>query len=109
MSRATSLPYSGKDFGMRQLCVLTVAAAIATLTSSCSKPENAQAGAIKDPGVPTVAVAKVASDDLLRDLALTAEFRPFQEIAVMAKVAGYVKKIYVDVGDRVKQNQPLAV
>jgi RND family efflux transporter MFP subunit len=39
---------------------------------------------------------------------LTAEFKPFQEIDVMAKVAGYVKKINVDVGDRVNQGQLLA-
>ena len=40
---------------------------------------------------------------------LTAEFKPFQEVDVMAKVAGYVKTIYVDVGDRVKEGQLLAV
>lgn len=44
-----------------------------------------------------------------RELILTAEFRPFQEIEVMAKVAGYVKNINVDVGDRVQQGQLLAV
>jgi multidrug efflux pump subunit AcrA (membrane-fusion protein) len=44
-----------------------------------------------------------------RGIVLTAEFRPFQEIDVMAKVAGYVKNIGVDVGDRVKQGQLLAV
>jgi RND family efflux transporter MFP subunit len=42
-------------------------------------------------------------------LALTAEFKPFQEVDVMAKVAGYVKKINVDVGDRVREGQVLAV
>lgn len=41
-------------------------------------------------------------------MVLTAEFKPFQEVDLMAKVAGYVKKIYVDVGDRVKQGQLLA-
>jgi RND family efflux transporter MFP subunit len=44
-----------------------------------------------------------------RGLVLTAEFKPFQEIDVMAKVAGYVKTINVDVGDRVKQGELLAV
>ena len=94
---------------MRHKCALAFAAGIAALTTSCSKPADAQAGAIKEAGAPAVAVVKAAPDDLLRDLALTAEFRPFQEIDVMAKVAGYVKSIYVDVGDRVRVNQPLAV
>jgi RND family efflux transporter MFP subunit len=42
-------------------------------------------------------------------MVLTAEFKPFQEVDLMAKVAGYVKKINVDVGDRVTEGQRLAV
>ena len=56
----------------------------------------------------TVAVAKAAIEDMSHGLVLTAEFKPFQEIEVMAKVAGYVKKIYVDAGDRVHEGQLLA-
>jgi RND family efflux transporter MFP subunit len=58
---------------------------------------------------PIVAAAKVHRADLTRALAVTAEFRPYQEIDVHAKVAGYVKRIYVDVGDRVKEGQLIAV
>jgi RND family efflux transporter MFP subunit len=47
--------------------------------------------------------------DLERKETLAAEFRPFQIIDVHAKVAGYLKKIYVDVGDRVKEGQELAL
>jgi RND family efflux transporter MFP subunit len=57
----------------------------------------------------TVAVAKAERSDLAQTLTLAAEFRPFQEIDVHAKVAGYLKNIYVDVGDRVKAGQVLAV
>ena len=39
---------------------------------------------------------------------LTAEFQPFQEVDVMAKVAGYVRSIKVDLGDRVREGQVLA-
>jgi RND family efflux transporter MFP subunit len=41
-------------------------------------------------------------------VALTAEFRPYQEIDVMAKIAGYVQSINVDAGDRVKEGELLA-
>ena len=58
--------------------------------------------------IPTVPVAKASTEDLSHGLVLTAEFKPYQEVDVMAKVAGYVKKINVDVGDRVKQGQLLA-
>ena len=58
--------------------------------------------------LPVVAVAKADFAILSRSVILTAEFKPFQDVEVMAKVAGYVKKIYVDVGDRVAQGQLLA-
>jgi len=56
----------------------------------------------------TVPVAKVTRADLAGDLTLTAEFEPYQEVDVMAKVAGYVRSIKVDIGDRVKEGQVLA-
>jgi RND family efflux transporter MFP subunit len=77
----------------------------AWLTSSCARTERVLAGTSD---LPTVAVARTTTENLSRDLILTAEFRPFQEVDVMAKVAGYIKRINVDVGDRVKQGDPLA-
>ncbi len=56
----------------------------------------------------TVAVARVSRQNLSRDLEIAAEFRPFQEIDLYAKVAGYVKTIRVDYGDRVSSGQVLA-
>ena len=57
----------------------------------------------------TVAVAKVTLANLSHSVTLTAEFKPFQEVDVMAKVSGYVKEIYVDVGDRVRPGHLLAI
>jgi RND family efflux transporter MFP subunit len=87
---------------------------VASLTlSSCSSKAGAEARqearVTVTADLPTVAVAKATKQDLSRELVLTAEFKPFQEIDVMAKVAGYIKQIRVDVGDRVKQGQLLAV
>ncbi len=78
----------------------------ALLLSSCSRERKVEA---TSETLPTVAVAKAVTRDLSHSEVLTAEFKPFQEIDVMAKVAGYVKEIYVDAGDRVKQGQLLAV
>ncbi len=58
---------------------------------------------------PTVAVAAVRRGSIAHTLDVAAEFRPFQEIDVLAKEAGYVKKINVDVGDHVRTGQLLAV
>jgi RND family efflux transporter MFP subunit len=40
---------------------------------------------------------------------LSGEFRPFQQVDVHAKVAGYIRKINVDVGDHVRAGQVLAI
>lgn len=83
--------------------------ALVLCSASCSRTAKVEAEAAKSSDVPTVAVAKAAIEDLSHDLTLTAEFRPYQEVDLMAKVAGYVKSISVDVGDRVKQGQVLAI
>jgi RND family efflux transporter MFP subunit len=59
--------------------------------------------------IPIVPVATVGTATLANDLTLTAEFLPYQDVDVMAKVAGYVKSISVDIGDHVHQGQVLAV
>jgi RND family efflux transporter MFP subunit len=74
--------------------------------AACSRPE-AEARVPAD--LPTVAVARVTRGDVSQVLTVAAEFRPYQEIDVHAKVAGYVKTIPVDVGDRVKPGQLLAL
>jgi len=57
---------------------------------------------------PTVPVAQVTRQSLSDELTLTGEFTPFQDVDVMAKVAGYVKTLRVDIGDHVKQGDLLA-
>ncbi len=81
-------------------------AAAALFAAACTKT-NVQAGSAA-PEAPVVAVAQVKTEDLSRGLTLTAEFKPYQEVDVMAKVAGYVKQINVDIGDRVTQGELLA-
>jgi len=62
-----------------------------------------------DDSVRTVAVALVERGPLVNSVKLSGEFRAFQQIDVHAKVAGYIRKIYVDVGDQVKEGQVLAI
>ncbi|HVO57919.1 MAG TPA: efflux RND transporter periplasmic adaptor subunit [Dongiaceae bacterium] len=57
----------------------------------------------------TVAVARVQRGPMDNALTIAGEFKPFQDVDVHAKVAGYIRKIYVDVGDHVKQGQTLAI
>jgi len=85
---------------------LPILASTVLLVSCSSDAAKSGPGAA---AAPTVAAARVRRGDLARALAVTAEFRPYQEIDVHAKVAGYVKRIYVDVGDRVKAGQLIAI
>lgn len=55
------------------------------------------------------AVARAERRSVRTTLTIAGEFKPFQDVDVHAKVAGYIKKIYVDVGDHVKTGQTLAV
>ena len=87
--------------GLLSLLASTVLLLSCSSDAAKTEPDSAAA--------PTVAAAKVLRADLTRALAVTAEFRPYQEIEVHAKVAGYVKRIYVDVGDRVKAGQLIAI
>jgi RND family efflux transporter MFP subunit len=70
--------------------------------------EHASAAKPEEPRLP-VAVVPVKRGNLDETLTLAAEFRPFQEVNVYARVAGYVRQMRVDVGDRVKAGDVLAV
>lgn len=58
--------------------------------------------------IPSVAAARVEREDLYREITVPAEFRPYAEVELHAKVAGYLDQINVDFGDRVKEGQLLA-
>ena len=74
------------------------------------KTEADDAGpAGKAHGDVVAAVVKVSRGKLGAPLTLAGAFKPFQDVDVHAKVAGYIKKIYVDVGSRVSEGQTLAV
>jgi RND family efflux transporter MFP subunit len=83
---------------------ITLAASVGG--SSCS---SSQAAAARTADPPSVAVVKAVTGNLAQTVAVAAEFRPFQEIDIHAKVAGYLKSISVDVGDRVRAGERVAV
>jgi RND family efflux transporter MFP subunit len=60
------------------------------------------------PGL-TVGVTKVIKKSLGRDITLSSELVPFQEIDVYAKESGYVKNLLVDYGTYVKAGQVIAI
>ena len=95
--------------GFSRSIVMGAFAALGAITVAGCVRSDARSvdGASAD--VPTVAAAKIGRGDIVQVLTIAAEFRPFQEIEVHAKVAGFLKSISVDVGDRVHAGQLLAV
>lgn len=74
-------------------------------SSEAETPSNAGS----DSNVVAAAVARVERHTIANTLTISGEFKPFQDVDVHAKVAGYIKVIKVDVGDHVKEGQTLAV
>src|SRR3569833_337216 len=96
-----------RRFKVPVLSVLTVAIIVAITLLATSKsgkaklPDNTQTA-------PSVAVVKVTREDLAREIKIPAEFRPYTEVELHAKVSGYLQQMNVDFGDRVQAGQLLA-
>jgi len=80
-----------------------MAVELAACSGSGERPVQASGPTI------TVGVTKVAKKSLGRQITLSSELVPFQEIDVYAKESGYVKKLLVDYGSRVKAGQVMAI
>src|SRR5579872_2890386 len=86
--------------------VILLVAVVSRFTVRAKSSPDAQ---FSSPPLRPVAVARVRRAPITQTLVLSGEFKPFQDVHVHAKVAGYIRKIYVDVGDKVKAGQTLAV
>jgi RND family efflux transporter MFP subunit len=59
--------------------------------------------------IPSATVVAVKRGTIAHTLKLAGQFQPYQVVDVHAKVSGYIKHIYVDIGDKVQAGQTLAV
>lgn len=92
------------------LVVITIVA-VALRSARTTHASNASPGAAATPGATegaTVGAAKIRRDTISRELVFDCELRPYQEVNLHAKVAGFVQNIYVDIGDPVKEGQLIA-
>jgi RND family efflux transporter MFP subunit len=87
------------------LCALAVLIPMVNGLSSCSRKNNVEANG---PAI-SVGVTKVVKKTLGREITLSSELVPFQEIDVYAKESGFVQKLNVDYGTHVKAGQVMAV
>ena len=91
-------------FGLLALLTLLVC------LGACSKSQVVGAGVGDEPeAATTVGVTPVIRKPMMRQLTVSSELVPFQEIDVYAKESGYVKELLVDYGSRVQKGQLMAV
>jgi RND family efflux transporter MFP subunit len=91
-------------FGLLALLTLLVC------LGACSSSQVVGAGVGDErESVMTVGVTPVARKPMMRQLTVSSELVPFQEIDVYAKESGYVKDLLVDYGSRVQKGQLMAV
>lgn len=91
------------------LAIVALVVVVGTIVLWPSRRRSAQASENRQAaGAPVAAVVKVIRKDLFRRLTIPAEFRPYVEVELHAKVSGYVKDMNVDFGDKVKAGQLLA-
>ena len=78
-----------------------------TLIALCGCNHSAQQAAV--PSNPIAPVVSASRATLANTLTVAGEFIPYQEVELHAKVAGYIRSISVDIGDKVKRGEVLAV
>jgi RND family efflux transporter MFP subunit len=91
-------------FVVRQRVCFTALFLAAIACSGCTTKTSAAPQEL-----PVVATGRAIRTDLRNDVTLTAELEPYYEVDVMAKEAGYIRHMLVDIGDHVKQGQLLCV
>jgi RND family efflux transporter MFP subunit len=87
-------------------CYLATMCAVIVCLAGCRGGADSKKNRQRQP--PSAAVAIVQRGDISHVLSLAGQFQPYQVVDVHAKVSGYVRHIYVDIGDRVHAGQTLA-
>jgi RND family efflux transporter MFP subunit len=101
-----------KIFMSSVTCVRGVAiicsAVLMTACGGGSRENQTGAGAPPAPGPPTIDVVAVVERPIDVTLEMPGELDPFEDVAIYARVTGYVKSVSVDRGSRVRTGQVLA-
>jgi RND family efflux transporter MFP subunit len=97
-----------KSDGVRSRVLLAAVGVVVLGLTSCNRGRDGVVQAGLQQAV-TVGVTPILRKTLDRHITLSSELVPFQEIDVYAKESGYVRKLSVDYGTRVKAGQVMAV
>jgi RND family efflux transporter MFP subunit len=85
-----------------------VVLSIIAIVTGCERSKSVSASSSGDEA-PRAAVVQARRSPISTTLSIAGEFLPYQEVELHAKVAGYIRNINVDIGDRVHTGQVVAV
>jgi len=94
---------------MRTLASLIVSAGTLFIVLAGTAACNSGKPEAKAAEVPAARVATAQRGNIAHNLSLAGQFQPYQMVDVHPKVSGFMKRINVDIGDRVHKGETLAV
>ncbi|HET9741651.1 MAG TPA: efflux RND transporter periplasmic adaptor subunit, partial [Terriglobales bacterium] len=94
---------------MKRIAISFLAVCFCALLVGCSSSQSSTASAASSPSVQTVEVTKVIAKPLDLTVRLPGELQPYESVALFAKVPGFVERISVDRGSRVRSGQEITV
>lgn len=86
-------------------CAILLVIPLVVASNGCHSSSASGDPASEVPVAPVVLPQRAA---LSNQLKVAGELLPYQEVELHAKVSGYIRKIYVDIGDRVHKGEVLA-
>lgn len=102
--------YHSISINRKSSALLAMATSLVLVLSACSqkeeKKEQPQNEEAKSVSYPTAPVQFINPE---YEISVPAELKPYEQVAVYAKVSGFVQRLYVDRGDRVRKGQLLAI
>jgi RND family efflux transporter MFP subunit len=93
----------------RTSLVLAIGLALPAALDLVSCSSQGKSSEAKASEVPTATVAEVKRGNIAHTLSLAGQFQAYQVVDVHPKVSGFMRKINVDIGDKVRKGETLAV
>lgn len=91
-----------------KVLLLTTPVAMLIVCAGCTRSSSSSVLAQTSPGPVTVSTAKAQKRDLVDRIGLAGSLTADEQVSVYAKVPGYLKALYVDIGDHVRAGQIIA-
>ena len=107
--RRASQPWRVYTLGIVLITVVVIAAGAVAIWRSRVSAGKSQRASNPAANAPSVLVASAMLGPPERELDVQGEARPMASVTLYSKISGYLRAIYVDRGDRVQENQVLAV